>query len=200
MFSKPLCTLIRSILYDNKSRSLSVLVGQMFVLSLYRFVPVGLCLLAYLFVCWFVCLFSLFSYFFFLFNRSFSHSIVCSSHLFLKNIRFLILGLSSIPLQFSIQPQNKTTLAGNKTLLECLTARKNVDYTWKHNNKDIKFDHRIFKVAGRSLRISNTSLADIGKYTCVVKDKNNHGLISTSSYLLVRGKQLTYMLFEVFAW
>ena len=41
MFSKHLCTLIKTILYDNKSWALSVSVGQIFVPP-YKFVPVRL--------------------------------------------------------------------------------------------------------------------------------------------------------------
>ena len=97
------------------------------------------------------------------------------------------LGISNIPFQFNIQPVNKTTSVGKPVLLECLATRKYMEYTWKHNDKDIKLNHHFSLVGGRSLNITNSSLTDMGKYTCVVRDKITNKLISADAYLSVQG-------------
>lgn len=100
--------------------------------------------------------------------------------------------VSHIPFQFSIPPLNRTTLVGKTVLLECLVARKNMEYTWKHNDKDIKLHHHFSLVGGRSLRITNPSLSDMGKYTCIARDKTSNEIKSASAYLLVQAP-LTFL-------
>jgi hypothetical protein len=86
---------------------------------------------------------------------------------------------------------NKTVVLNKMVMFECLSSRtRNVEYHWKHNNEDIKLNHRYSLVNGRSLRVMDTVSKDNGKYTCVARDKISGEEISVSSYLLVQGKTI----------
>ena len=92
-------------------------------------------------------------------------------------------------LKFKIVPVNNTVVHDEMVMFECLASRtRNVEYVWKHNNKEIKINHPYSLVNGRSLRIMKTVLKDNGKYTCVARDKTNEEEISASSYLHIQGK------------
>ena len=95
----------------------------------------------------------------------------------------------NFPLKFKIVPVNNTVVHDEMVMFECLASRtRNVEYVWKHNNKEIKINHPYSLVNGRSLRIMKTVLKDNGKYTCVARDKTNDKEISASSYLHIQGK------------
>ena len=101
---------------------------------------------------------------------------------------FCFISGTKAPLEFKIQPVNKTVFVGEPTLLECLVVRKNVEYIWKLNGSTITLSHRIYLARGRSLRIATTSLEDRGSYTCIVKDKNTNEVTSATATLIVRGR------------
>ncbi|KAA0712789.1 Contactin-4 Brain-derived immunoglobulin superfamily protein 2 [Triplophysa tibetana] len=91
------------------------------------------------------------------------------------------------PPDFSKNPLKKTTLIhrGGEAIIECRPhASPRASFSWRKGNEFLKDGKRLTILEDGTLRITNVTKSDAGRYTCVAK--NPFGTSSTSGALVVK--------------